>query len=166
MRGASTGAGRAALRLTLWGLPLLAAPSATSGDLTVFVSRGYPRDDWADRGYGAALSSTWFQVFSFEGEAARMPGASMDASMTSFTASALLAPPVGLLTPYGGLGIGLFRQSAGAASDTGKLKATILGAKVKLGLVVLKAEYRRMDLSGEPILRLDRRLSAGAGITF
>jgi len=139
--------------------------SARAGDATVFAAWPSPSDAWS-RGYGAALSSTWFQVVSFEAEAARIPGASPDANMTSFTGSALLAPPVGFITPYGGVGIGLFRQTVGSLTDTGVLRATFLGAKVKLGLLVVKGEYRRLALSGTPLLPMTRRLSVGAGISF
>jgi hypothetical protein len=86
--------------------------------------------------------------------------------MTSFTGSVLLAPPVAFLTPYGGLGIGLFRQTLGTLSDTGTLRTTILGAKVKAGLLVVKVEYRRFSLSGTPLIPMDHRVSAGAGISF
>jgi len=141
------------------------AAMAKAGDATVFAAWPSPGDVWG-RGYGAALSSTWFQVVSFEAEAARIPGATPDGNMTSFTGSALLAPPVGFLTPYGGLGIGLFRQTLGNLSDTGVLRASILGAKAKLGLLVVKVEYRRLSLSGEPLIAIDRRISAGAGISF
>jgi hypothetical protein len=136
-----------------------------AGDITAFVALPAPTDTWG-RGYGATLSSTWFQAVSLEGEAARLPGDRTDAAMTSFTAAALLAPPIGVLTPYGGVGVGLFRQTLGPESDTGTLKAFILGAKVKLGLVVLKGEYRRITLSGTPLLNMTARISAGAGISF
>jgi hypothetical protein len=154
-------------RAALLSLGLLAgfAGSARAGDATVFAAWTSPSDAWS-RGYGAALSSTWFQVVSFEAEAARIPGVSSDANMTSFTGSALLAPPVGFITPYGGVGIGLFRQTVGSLTDTGVLRATFLGAKVKLGLLVVKGEYRRLALSGTPLLPMTRRLSLGAGISF
>lgn len=145
----------------LAGLPV----AAGAGDITAFVALPAPTDTWA-RGYGATLSSTWFQAVSLEGEAARLPGDRTDAAMTSFTGAALLAPPIGILTPYGGLGIGLFRQTLGSVSDTGTLRAFILGAKVKLGLVVIKGEYRRLTLSGTPLLPMTARISAGAGISF
>ena len=154
-------------RAVLLGLALWAglASSARAGDATVFAAWPSPGDAWS-RGYGAALSSTWFQVVSFEAEAARIPGESSDANMTSFTGSALIAPPVGFLTPYGGVGIGLFRQTVGTLTDTGVLRATILGAKVKLGLLVVRGEYRRLNLSGTPLLPMTSRLSVGAGISF
>jgi hypothetical protein len=63
--------------------------------------------------------------------------------------------------------VGLFRQSVGGRTDTGRLKAMILGAKIKVGgLLVLKGEYRKLDLSGSPLLDLDTRVSVGAGISF
>jgi hypothetical protein len=46
------------------------------------------------------------------------------------------------------------------------LRAFILGAKVKFGLVVLKGEYRHITLSGTPFLDMTARISAGAGISF
>jgi hypothetical protein len=138
---------------------------AEAGDVTAFVAFATPRETWG-QGYGAALSSTWFGVLSFEGEAARIAGERPEDTMTSFTGSALLAPPVGFLTPYGGLGIGLFRQSVGPDHDTGVLRCFVLGAKVKAGLVVVKGEYRRITLSGEPLLAMDHRFSVGAGISF
>jgi len=55
---------------------------------------------------------------------------------------------------------------ASTDTDTGTLKAVIVGAKVKLGLVVLKGEYRRITLSGTPLLDMTARISAGAGISF
>ncbi len=151
-----------------FGLIFMAGPPpARAGDVTAFVALPSPTDRW-NHGFGAALSSTWFNLVTFEGEAARIPGETTDTSMSSFTASALLSPPIGALTPYGGIGVGLFRQNVGNfESDTGRLTAWIVGAKVKLGgLIVLKGEYRRLDLSGTPLLDMDSRYSAGAGIAF
>ena len=143
-----------------------AASPAGAGDVTAFVALPRPSGNW-DRGYGAALSSTWFNLVSFEGEAARIPGRRTDQGMTSFTASALLSPPIGFLTPYGGFGIGLFRQNIASDSDTGQLRAFILGAKVKLGgIIVVKGEYRRLDLGDGSLLPIVERYSAGAGIAF
>ena len=36
----------------------------------------------------------------------------------------------------------------------------------RIGLVVLRAEYRTFDLSETPLLELDKRFSAGVGISF
>ena len=159
-----------ALRVPVALLLALAAAGAGSpaeaGDVTAFIALPRPSGNW-ERGYGAALTSTWFNVLSFEGEAARIPGRTTDQGMTSFTASALISPPIGALTPYGGFGIGLFRQNVADDSDTGQLRAFILGAKVKLGgLIVVKGEYRRLNLGDGPLLPMVERYSAGAGIAF
>ena len=158
------------VRRALLGAAVLAAvlgiPSkATAGDITVFFTLPAPTETWG-RGYGAAISSTWFTAINLEAEAARLPGDSSDISMTSFTGSALLAPPLKILVPYGGFGIGVFRQSVGTLSDTGILHAFVLGLKVKLGLLVLKGEYRRISLSGPPPASMTARITAGAGISF
>lgn len=136
-----------------------------AGDVTAFVTIPSPTNIW-DRGYGAALTTTWFGVVALEGEAARIRGDLGDSSMSSFTGSALLAPPLGPLVPYGGIGIGFFRQSVGEDSDTGVVRCFVAGLKLKLGLAVVKGEYRRISLSGEPLLPMDRRFSFGAGISF
>ena len=115
-------------------LGFLAPSRADCADITIFVSKASPGDVWAN-GYGAALSSTWFQVLNFEGEAARLPGVTSDVSMTSFTASAFLAPSIGLLTPYGGFGIGLYRQARTQASDTGVVSTFRLADKSARNLI-------------------------------
>ena len=96
-----------------------------------------------------------------------MPGLTTDSAMTSFTASAMISPPIKELTPYGGIGYGLFRQTTTSDSDIGRLRALILGVKTRIkDLLVLKAEYRRLDLSGTPLRTMDSRISVGAGIAF
>ena len=135
------------------------------GDITAFIAQPTPTDTW-DRGYGAALSSTWFSVIGLEGEAARLPGQDLSGTMTTFTGSVLLAPPIGIVTPFGGIGVGVFRQSVGDDSDLGTMRVFVLGAKVKLGIVVVKGEYRRIELSGDPLLPMTARVSLGAGISF
>lgn len=142
-----------------------AGGTAAAGDVTAFMTFPSPSDTW-DRGYGAALTSTWFQAIGLEAEAARMPLDSADGTMTTFTGSALLAPPVGALTFYGGVGIGLYRQTLGGEGETSTLRCFILGAKLRLGLLVVRGDYRNIRLSGDPLLPLEKRYSIGAGITF
>jgi hypothetical protein len=146
---------------------LLAPRDASAGDVTLFATFPSPSETW-DRGYGAALSSTWFRVVTFEAEAARMPGETPDRSLTSFSVSALLSPPIGPFTPYGGLGIGVFRQTLGGEdSDIGRVSVFVLGMKVRIaGLIVIRGDYRRLNLSGTPLLAMDSRISVGAGISF
>lgn len=145
---------------------LLATPPATASEITAFLALAKPDEVWAG-GFGGAFSLSFFSIVHFEGEFARMPGELVDASMYTLTGSVLVAPPLGKLVPYAGLGIGGFRQELGAVSDTGTLHALIAGLKLKLGpIFVLKGEYRRIDLSGEPLLLLDHRFSLGAGLSF
>jgi hypothetical protein len=150
--------------LILLALPLIPAP-AEGGDVIVFVAFPSPERVWS-HGYGAALSATMFGLLRLEGEAARIPAERPEDTLTSFTGSALLAPSLGFLTPYGGLGIGFYRQAVGGDSESGVLRCFVLGLKVKVGLVVLKAEYRDITLSDEALLPMDYRLSAGIGISF
>jgi hypothetical protein len=155
-----------AVRIALISMIFMALPGlARAGDITAFVTLPAPTETWG-RGYGATLSSTWFTALNLDAEAARLPGDRTDAAMTTFTADALLAPPIGVLTPYGGFGFGVFRQTLGSISDTGTLRAFVLGAKVKLGIIVIKGEYRKITLSGTPLLDMTARVSAGAGISF
>jgi hypothetical protein len=145
---------------------LASARPAAAGDVIVFAALPSPTDTWG-HGWGASISSTWFRILNFEGEGARMPGESADANMTSFMGSALVAPPVGFLTPYGGLGFGVSRQTLGPLSNTGTIRALVLGVKVRIGPVfVVKGDYRRLSFSGAPLLEMTHRVSAGAGIAF
>jgi opacity protein-like surface antigen len=144
--------------------PALAVP-AQAIEVGVFLSEARP-SVWGT-GLGGTLTTTWFKLVCLEAELARQPGVPVDSSMTSFTASALLAPPIGPFTPFGGLGVGLFRQSRGALRDNGTLNAFVLGVKLKVaGVLVIRAEYRAIDLSGEAPLAMDQRFSGGIGISF
>jgi hypothetical protein len=138
---------------------------AAAGDVTAFITYPSPDDAW-DRGYGAALTSTWFGTAALEAEAARVPLDSAEGTMTSFTGNALFAPPIGALVPYIGVGIGIYRQSVSELDQTSTLRTFVVGAKLKLGLLVVRADYRRLSLGGDPLLPMDRRVTLGAGITF
>jgi hypothetical protein len=138
---------------------------AQAGDVTIFAARATPSEFWGTA-YGASLSSTWFKVINLEAEAARNPGKLPEEIMTTFTGSAFLALPLGRLVPYGGPGIGFFRQSRSDRSDNGIVRSFALGAKLKLGLIVLRGEWRRINLSGEPLIEIDSRIAAGVGIDF
>jgi len=142
------------------------ATPASAGDITIFLAKSRPSERW-NNGYGAALSSTWFRFATFEAEVARVPGEVPSSGMTSFTGSALLTLPLSVFTPYGGLGVGIFRQTRGDETDTGTLKALVLGAKLRIGgLIVLRGDYRKLDLSGPPLAPMDERFAAGVGVAF
>jgi hypothetical protein len=147
---------------------LAAARPSPAGDVTAFMtfpSANDADDLWA-RGYGAALTTTFFATTALEAEAARMPLDTDGATMTSFTGNALFAPPIGALVPYVGVGFGIYRQSISDTGETSTLSSFVAGAKLKLGLLVVRGDYRRVRLHGDPPLPMDRRVTLGAGITF
>jgi hypothetical protein len=144
---------------------LAAAVPTSAAELGGFISAASPSESFK-RGGGAYLSTTWFRLVNLEAELARQPHEIADGGLLSFTGGALLAPRVGVLRPYAGVGVGLFRQTAGSRSDTGTLSAFMLGAKLEVGLLLVRGEYRRLDLSGDPLVPIDRRLSFGLGLAF
>jgi len=139
---------------------------AQAGDITVFLAQPMPSELWT-RGFGAALAANLLGIVTIEGEAARLPGSASDLSMTTFTLSGLISPPIGSLVPYGGLGFGFYRQAFADGSDTNVLTALILGVKLKIGsALVIKGEFRNLNLPTDAPIRMDNRYSVGAGIQF
>ena len=125
-----------------------------------------PSQSWGT-GWGAAYSQTLIPLIGFEFELGQESGQRDGESMGTFSASALVVPPIGPITPYGGLGFGFFRQRVDEQTDTGTYHALILGVKLKLGsLLVLRGDWRRISLSGEPLIAADYRVSFGAGLSF
>jgi hypothetical protein len=148
-------------------LLLAAAPSARAVEATLFVTYSYPRDNWG-YGWGADLSFSFLKLVVLGMEGARQTSPFYGGTMTYFTGHALLALPIRNVTLYGGVGAGFVYQGASGSldSDFGGLNALILGGKLRVQILVLKAEYRRLGLTGSPPLPFDDRLSFGAGISF
>lgn len=147
---------------------LLACPSAQAAEATLFLTYSTPTDIWG-LGVGGDLSFSFLKLWMFGVEGAHQRSSNFDAPMNYLTVQALLVLPVKKLRLYGGLGAGLFYESASSASesDFGSLTALILGAKVRIqDILVLKIEYRRYGLTGEPPLPLQQRFSIAAGLTF
>lgn len=149
----------------LIGLSLFPLATACALEATVFLSTASPREAWG-QGLGASLTSTWFKIVMLDAELARQGYETSDGKLLSFSVAACLAPSFGRLTPYAGFGVGLQRQSLNEFDDNGTLRSLIVGAKVNLGLIVLRAEYRTFELSGTALVPLDYRVYAGAGISF
>ncbi len=166
MRGSRSSLTRVSLLVVAVAMLPGPAGSAQAGDIVVFGSLPTPTGKWGI-GYGAAYSQTLVPLVGYEFEAGQQAGARPDESMTTFSASAFLVPPVGPLTPYGGLGFGFFRQKVDERSDTGTYHAMILGAKFKLSdAFILRGDLRRISLSGEPLIPVDYRVTLGAGLSF
>jgi hypothetical protein len=162
----STGFPQQLWKTILAGLLLLAAPaSARALEATVFASLAFPSEAWGT-GFGGSLTSTWFKIVMFDAELARQGLESGEGQLLSFSVGACLAPSFGRLTPYAGFAVGLQRQTFGEFGDNGTLRSLMAGFKVKLGLVILRAEYRTFDFSGGGLLPLDHRVYAGAGLSF
>ncbi len=146
---------------------LALSPPAAAMDLTAFVAAGGPQATWG-QGYGGSLGARLLGLVTLEGEAMRLPveAATPSGSVTAFTASVLISPPLDLIVPYGGLGVGLYRQSFRNVSDTGRLSALVLGIRAKLGPAFARAEFRSYTLPEDALLPLEKRYSLGVGITF
>jgi len=158
---------RSLARLLITGLALLAleARPARALDAIVFLSAGSPSDVWGG-GLGASLSSSLLHVVLLDAELARQNYDSADGKLLSFSVAACLAPSFGHFTPYAGFGVGLYRQSLGDASDNGTTTSLVAGAKFRVALLVIRAEYRTFAYSGNSFITLDHRVYAGAGISF
>ncbi len=147
-------------------LAALCPARVQAGEITVFLSRNSPKDVW-QTGQGAALTLGLLKVVQFEAEGARMSGGGADARMTYFTGSVAAKLPFTHVTPYAGLGVGLYYQSQADQWKIHALDAAFVGIKLRLAdLIVLRGEYRTFALHGSPFLPLDNRLSFGAGIAF
>ena len=74
------------------------------------------------------------------------------------------------------IGVALLAQGLDSALNQGlavlsyasgpTVGAFLLGAKLEVGLLLVRGEYRRLDLSGDPLIPIDRRLSLGLGLAF
>ena len=155
------------LRVLICALALLAVGARTARALEaiVFLSSGSPSDVWGS-GVGASLSSSLFHVVMLDAELARQGYDTAEGKLLSFSVAACLAPSIGHFTPYAGFGVGLQRQTLGDSSDNGTLRSLLAGVKFRIGLLMLRAEYRTFSVSGTPLVPLDHRIYAGAGISF
>jgi hypothetical protein len=145
---------------------LLGVPDrALAGDVTAFATLPSPSEAWS-RGFGAALTTTFFGISALEFEAARVPLETDAGTMTSFTVNALVQVPIAALVPYFGVGFGVYRQSIADLDETSTVGTFVAGAKLKFGLLVVRGDYRRLNLHGDPLLPMDSRVTFGAGISF
>ena len=147
-------------------LPGLAS-LARAGDIVVFASWPTPTNEWGT-GFGAAYSQTLIPLVGFEFEIGQQSGALTDESMTTFSASALLVPPIGPLTPYGGLGFGFLKQDGQRAERHRDLPRPDPWSEAEAGRHPRAARGTggRIALSGEPLIDVDYRVSIGAGLSF
>lgn len=141
-------------------------PRLEAGDLTVFAAQGSPEGLWQP-GFGATIGAGILGLGAVEAEAARFSAEVEGGDMTTFSVSAMIAPAIGPIVPFAGVGIGVYRQNLGLANTTDMVRSFAAGLKLNIGRVfVIRGEYRRLTLSGPVRIEMESRISVGAGIQF
>ncbi|MEO8501688.1 MAG: hypothetical protein ABI565_12285 [Vicinamibacteria bacterium] len=146
-------------------LTLLTASAARAGEVGAFLTLPTPRVDWKT-GFGfhaAVISLPFLQA---GGEFARMSGKDPLVSISTYTAQVELNPPSLKVSPFIGLGIGAYRQKYGTNSDWGTVNAIFGGIRIPIGAARLRAEFRKVSLSGTPRVNVDKRFSLGICFRF
>lgn len=144
----------------------LSARTAAPAEVGAFISGGSPGEVWGV-GYGGTLTITLFNLVGGEIEGAWQGSDLPSASLFTLSAKAYVGPSFGRFVPYGGLGVGVYRESLPGSSDTGTLGLIFVGARLKFpfGLVV-RGEYQWVDLPLATPLGMDRRYVLGLGLGF
>jgi hypothetical protein len=113
------------------------------------------------------LGITLFNMVGLEFEGAWQGGQTARSDMWSGSGRVYACPSFKRFVPYLGLSTGLYRQSLRSASDTGSTRGVIAGLKFRLPLAVfVKAEYQRIRLPDDALVKLDGRYLIGAGLSF
>lgn len=142
----------------------VATPSG-AGEIGAFLTLPTPTKDWKTGfGFHAALISLPF--LQAGGEFARMKGEDPLVSIETYTAQVELNPPSLKVSPFIGLGVGAYRQKSGSQSDWGSVNAVFGGVRVPIGAARLRAEFRKVGLSGTPRVNVDKRFSLGVSFRF
>lgn len=142
------------------------APSGSeAGEIGAFLSMPTPRDAWKTGfGFHAAIISLPFVQAG--GEFARATAEGSTVVIETYTAQAELSPPALKVKPFVGLGVGAHRFKNNGANDWGTVNALFLGLKIPAGGANLRAEFRKMSLSGTPEPNIDKRFSLGISLSF
>jgi hypothetical protein len=143
----------------------LFAGRAECGELGAFLTLPTPSKDWKTGFgfHGAIISLPFLQA---GGEFARMKGEDPLVSIETYTAQVELNPPSIKISPFVGLGVGAYRQKRGTQSDWGSVNAVFGGVRVPIGAASLRAEFRKIGLSGTPRPNVDKRFSLGLSFRF
>ncbi len=140
-------------------------PSSSAGEIGAFLTMPTPTKDWKT-GFGfhaAVISLPFLQA---GGEFARVSGENPLVSLETYTAQVEFNPPSVKISPFIGLGVGAYRQKFGTSSDWGSLNAIFGGVRVPIGAARLRAELRKVGLSGTPRVNVDKRFSLGVSFRF
>lgn len=144
---------------------VLLGPSAGAGEIGAFLTLPTPTENWKTGfGFHAALISLPF--LQAGAEFARVSGENLDTSIETYTAQVEFNPPSLKISPFIGVGAGGYRQKVGSLSDWGSLTTIFGGVRVPIGAARLRAEFRKVGLSGSPRLNVDKRFSLGVSFRF
>jgi len=144
---------------------MLLAPSARAGEAGAFLTWPTPTASWGTGfGFHAAIISLPF--LQAGGEWARMSGENSLVSISTYTAQAELNPPGLKISPFIGVGAGGYHQNDGTQGDWGTLTTIFGGLRIPIGVAKLRAEFRKVSLSGTPKLNIDKRFSLGVSFRF
>ena len=95
-----------------------------------------------------------------------MKGENPLVSIETYTAQVELNPPSVKISPFVGIGVGAYRQKFGTQSDWGSVNAVFGGVRIPIGAARLRAEFRKIGLSGNPRVKMDKRFSLGISFRF
>ena len=144
---------------------MLVSNAAGAGEIGGFLTWPTPTDSWKTGfGFHAAIISLPF--LQAGAEWARMGAQDSLVSISTYTAQAELNPPGLKISPFIGLGAGGYKQNDGTQSDWGTLTTIFGGVRVPIGMARLRAEFRKVSLSGTPKINIDKRFSLGVSFRF
>ena len=146
-------------------LALLGTSAASAGEVGAFLTLPTPTKDWKT-GFGFHAAFISLPFLQAGGEFARVSGENLLVSISTYTAQAELNPPSLKISPFIGVGIGAYRQKNGTNSDWGALNAIFAGVRIPIGAARLRAELRKVSLSGTPKVNVDKRFSLGVSFRF
>ncbi len=165
-RGRAAGSNRAAKILPAAVVAfLLLAPSSRAGEIGAFLTVPTPTLDWK-AGFGVHAAVFSLPFLQAGGEFARVKGENPQVSIETYTAQVEVNPPSLVISPFVGIGVGAYRQKDAASSDWGSLNAIFGGLKVPIGPAQVRAEFRKIGLSGAPRVNVDKRFSLGVSLGF
>jgi hypothetical protein len=143
----------------------LLSNAASAGEVGGFLTWPTPTESWKTGfGFHAAIISLPF--LQAGAEWARMGGENSLLSISTYTAQAELNPPGLKVSPFIGLGVGGYHQNDGKEGDWGSLTTVFGGLRVPIGMARLRAEFRKVSLSGTPKANIDKRFSLGVSFRF
>ena len=145
---------------------LMAFPgAATAGEVGGFLTWPTPTDAWKT-GFGLHAAVISLPFLQAGVEWARMGAEDSLVSISTYTAQAEFNPPGLKISPFIGVGAGGYHQNDGKEGDWGSLTAIFGGLRVPIGMARLRAEFRKVSLSGTPRVNIDKRFSLGVSFRF